>query len=177
MVDDPDANSLSVPVCQTGEFALAAPITTGVRISAPVIADGTVGEQVQLPISASPYTPSLGLDSYQFTLTYDPNVVEITGVSQDGTLSSEWTVTADTTVAGQIHVVANGASPLPDEGGSLINLTGQLISAGANTPLTFFEVTFNEGETPAYSQPGFLAIESQNLLYLPLLTKPHVVAQ
>ena len=142
-----------------------------------MIADGTVGEQVQLPISASPYTPSLGLDSYQFTLTYDPNVVEITGVSQDGTLSSEWTVTADTTVAGQIHVVANGASPLPDEGGSLINLTGQLISAGANTPLTFFEVTFNEGETPAYSQPGFLAIESQNLLYLPLLTKPHVVAQ
>jgi len=149
----------------------------GVIISAPVIADGTAGSQVQLPISASQYTPSLGLDSYEFTLTYDPNVVDITGVSKNGTLSEQWTVTADTTVVGQIKVVANGAASLPllggseggQEGGTLINLTGQLISAGTNSPLIFSDEQFNEGDVQVYTQPGFLA--TQNQLYLPMVIR------
>ena len=110
-----DENKLEVPVCKTGEFVLTAPVTTGVTISAPVIGDGTAGSQVQLPITVEPYSSNLALDSYQFTLAYDPNVLEITGVSKDGTLSEQWTLTADTTVAGQINVVANGAAPYPTQ--------------------------------------------------------------
>ncbi|MGB0383679.1 MAG: LamG-like jellyroll fold domain-containing protein [Ardenticatenaceae bacterium] len=165
-----DENKLEVPICKTGEFVLAGPVTTGVAIFAPAVANQTVGEQVQLPIAVEPYTSSLDLASIEFTLTYDPNVMEITGASQEDTLSQGWTVTTDTTAAGRINVVINGTGPLPDDGGTLINLTANLTSnAGANTPLIFSEAVLNQGDLPLYTQSGFLAI--QNRLYLPLLTR------
>lgn len=52
---------------------------------------------------------------------------------------------------------------------ALINLTGNLISAGANSPLTFSDEQFNEGDVQVYTQPGFLATKNQ--LYLPIITR------
>ncbi|MGB0383925.1 MAG: LamG-like jellyroll fold domain-containing protein [Ardenticatenaceae bacterium] len=181
VVDDTDANSLSVPVCQTGEFALASGAPTGVSISAPVLTEQAAGSHVSLPITIAPYADGNQIEAYDFTLMYDPSVISITGVSQADTLSEEWSVTSDSTTPGQLVITANGDSTLADGGGTLINLTTNLTTTttGVTTTLTFGQATVNDGDLSVIPQPGILAIKEvkvdppkEHILYLPLVAKP-----
>jgi len=106
-----------------------------------------VGGAFALPITTESLTGQTpGVVSYQFTLTYDPTKINLTGVSATGTLSSAMSTQYNTATAGQIKVVAAGSVALTGAG-TLINITGTVVGAGSSA-VNFTAFQFNEG-TPA----------------------------
>lgn len=90
---------------------------------------------------------NLSVISYQFTLTYDPAVVNITNVTAEGTISAAMPqIVVNTTTPGTVQVAASATEALAGSG-TLIKLTASLVAPGSSA-LTLTGFTFNEG-TPA----------------------------
>ena len=111
------------------------------------------GEEFLVPISVNLFE-GLGVESYEFTLTFDEDVLEPLGVETDGTLSEDVLVVANTEEPGQISVAAADQDGGANSGAVLFEIEGdgtlifvRLRAIGADsTELAFSDFQFNEGE-------------------------------
>jgi hypothetical protein len=118
--------------CQT--TTIVDPIRRLVIFSLPV---GTVGRTSQsVPIPLSVANPDrVPLRSFNIVITYDPALVEPTGVTTDGTLTSGWPL-ADMQVPTPGTLVLRGGSSAPSiQDGVLMYITFRVVSGdGTNAP-------------------------------------------
>ena len=135
-VTDDDGASDSV----SDDITVTAP-SGGIVVSLPDVTRD-IGSAEDITVTVTDVTGE-GITSYEFTLTYDPAILSITGVDTTGTVSGVANPVINTTTPGQIVVVLASAQPLTGSG-PLIHLNVDLLSAGVST-LTFTEFTFNEG--------------------------------
>ncbi|HEY6867161.1 MAG TPA: Ig-like domain-containing protein [Candidatus Eisenbacteria bacterium] len=135
-------------------MAHAAAITCGT-------ASGLAGQSVEISIGTSDLT-GLGVQSYQFALTYDPSQVTATGISTVATLgaSAGWSTPTFNLTTGEISVSAAGVTPLSGSG-SLVKLEFLINPAllnGGGTGLHVGGFLFNEGSPPVTTADGSISI-------------------
>lgn len=122
------------------------PSQAQVAVSVPdlqVAAGGTA----LIPINVGDLTGQ-EVKSFEFTLSYDPTIVEITGVSNTGTMTASASPIVNTTTSGEVSIAWADAFALTGSG-VLVNLEASFIQEGSS-PLDFTSFRFNEG-TPASS--------------------------
>ncbi len=100
------------------------------------------GSVIVYPITVSDLTDK-NITSYQFTLTYDENIINVTGSDATGTLSDGMNITPNASVAGQYTIASASASAISGAG-VLLNLNVEVIGNGA-CDIVFSEFMFNEG--------------------------------
>ncbi|MDJ0838303.1 MAG: immunoglobulin domain-containing protein [Acidobacteriota bacterium] len=113
------------------------------------------GEPVTFDISVSDLM-GRGVESYAFQLDYDAAVVDLTGVSLQGTLSQNLNLAVNTQTPGRLIVSAASLTPLAGAG-VLCRVEGNTIMTG-QTMLTLSSFSFNEGNPTAQVQNGSLEI-------------------
>jgi|GEM_PF-2331799 len=104
----------------------------------------TPGASLTLPITVGDLTGK-GIISFDFDLTFDPNVLQAQNPPVDaaGTLSSNLTITPNPT-SGRLRVSAFGTTALAGAG-TLLKLKFNVVgAAGSSTPLTWQKFLFNE---------------------------------
>ena len=117
--------------------------------------NGVVNNSGTIPLSVGDLTGQ-GITAFQFVITYDPSIIEITDVEGTGTLSDGKLLLSNTTVSGQISV--SGASDFDYEGeGVLVNLEVTYLNAGS-TSLSIESFMFNEGSPSATASNGSLTV-------------------
>lgn len=108
---------------------------------------GDAGATIDIPVNVA-YGYSLGVIGYQFTITYDPSVLNCTsalkGSLTNGTDSNAWdTPTVNATIPGRITFLSMVSdvvtrTPLNGAAGSLALIRCTAVgSPGAGTPMTF----------------------------------------
>jgi len=141
---------------QDGTLAVEAPPTEAVGVRLPDTS-GTVGETLLLPVKVDS-TGGAEITSFSFSVSYDPAVLEATGVRKEGTLSEGYSLQVDTSASGTVSVAAAGTSALSGPG-TLLYLEVQAEAVGTS-PLEWAEFIFNEGTPPAETQGGSLEVKS-----------------
>jgi photosystem II stability/assembly factor-like uncharacterized protein len=117
-----------------------------------------------IPIIANEISDK-GIQSYQFTVSYDTTLLTITGVSATGTCSEPLVgnIIVNTSVAGKISVAAASSDTTSLSGAdraTLINLTAQTKKdALGRSPLTFVNFQFNEGEPAVGAVDGSVYVD------------------
>jgi len=115
-----------------------------VTVSLPTVT-AKINTTQSIPLTVGDLT-GLGVVSYQFKVTYDPTLVNVTGVTA-GSLVAGWNApTVNTGSSGQVTVAGAGTTNLSGSG-VLVYLIVTTVGKGTS-PLTFSQFQFNEG-TPA----------------------------
>lgn len=123
------------------QVSLSMPDTTGVR-----------PDTMQIPIRASDLTGQ-NVIAAEFDIDYNPNVVAALGITQHGTLTSDWT--RETHISsGRITVVLANSTPASGAG-TFVYLRFRILSSAQpdSTFLIFHRAMLNEGE-PAVTTTG-----------------------
>ncbi len=94
--------------------------------------------------------------SFEFTISYDPTVVEIIGVSSAGTLTDSVVPIVNTTTSGEVSIAWANAFGLTGAG-VLVNLEASFLQEGSS-PLTFETFRFNEGEPTSILTNGQVTV-------------------
>jgi hypothetical protein len=160
----------ALPSCEGSDdtIAVCAPapaMLTGLSFSLPIWidTDADVG--------------TLGIDSWQFGMTFDPDILRITSVSQQGTLSEAWDVTYDADTPGQSALQGSGPTPL-DATGRIIYLEINVIGdAGTVSDLAFSAFAFNTSDLNVTTRSGRVSVfaddecpsDLDQLVYLPIV--------
>ena len=113
------------------------------------------GKEIIVPINVKGIA-SKGVISYEFDLSYDPDVIQPmeNPVDVKATASRGFTAMANATKPGILRVVVYGAIPI-GENGSLLNLRfAALGMPGSVSPLTWQRIMFNEGKPPVSTTDG-----------------------
>ncbi|TAE31871.1 MAG: T9SS C-terminal target domain-containing protein [Candidatus Kapaibacterium sp.] len=121
---------------------------SGVSVQLPATTDVRPRNTFTIPISVG-NTSGQNIISYQCVIAYNGSIFNLTGGSATGTLSDGMSVTYNTSVAGQMTIVAFGSRALSGSG-TLLNLTGQLTATSGEGAVTIRSMQFNEG-TPTAS--------------------------
>ncbi|MBL8335243.1 MAG: tandem-95 repeat protein, partial [Rhodoferax sp.] len=155
-------------------FTLAA--TTGATLSIPDFARGA-GQDVNLPATGSGLpvriTNAALASTVEFTLAYDPSLLEITGVSAAVAGAS---ASADFSVAGQVRISVTGLGGLTNATTDLVRLAARVPDAtiasqyGAKQVLDLRDVRINGGAIAAIADDGvhvaaYLGDASGNAVY------------
>ena len=130
---------------------------TAVSASAGLTAHRTT--TLVVPITVGDTTGS-GIISYDFTLGFDPTVITAATVSfdQTGTISNNFTISANAATAGQIVVSGFGTAPLTGAG-TLLKLRFNVVGMAASTSgLNFSAFGFNEGTPCAATSNGDIEV-------------------
>ena len=137
-------------------FLVSAVGLAQVTVSLPT-ATYNFGSTQLLPITVG--TVPAGIISFQTTVTFDPAIVTIAGVTRTGTLSAALNApVVNTSVAGRITIAAAGTSALSGSG-VLIYLNATMAGKGASA-LTFSSFQFNEGTPAAALTNGVATVPS-----------------
>ncbi len=128
-----------------------------VAVALPASFSGTVGTTVDIPITVGSVTGK-GINSYQFVINFDPAIVNVTGASVSGTLSSGGEVVPTSLGQGSMSFIWAGATALTGSG-VLLNLKANLRTAGTS-PLTFASALLNEGSPAATTTNGQLVVSA-----------------
>ena len=126
-----------------------------VGVSIPTDLNGNIGEQVSIPVNTGDLTGK-NVNSYVFTISYNPADLQITGVEVGGTLSASGTVVANTDTPGQVIVSMASATALSGAG-TLINLSADLVGPGTSS-LSFTSFQYNTGDPVATTTNGSINI-------------------
>ena len=123
--------------------------------------------RLSLPLLVSPIDEQCIL-GYELTIGYDPAVLDIRGVSRQGSRSADWSVFAHQARPGRLRVIGYGVKSLRGSG-SLLHLDVLVRGAlGDTSPITIERIQINEGQPPALVRSGQITIaQGQARLYLP----------
>lgn len=126
-------------------------------------ASGQVGTSKTIALTVGSLAGQ-NVSSFQFTLTYDSTVVNITGVNTAGMIADAYkgNLLVNTSVKGKITVAAAGTTPLTGTG-ALLSFTVSPLKAGS-TALTLSPFTFNEGTPAATVTNGTFTIPSSSFI-------------
>lgn len=136
-----------------------------VPVSLPDVTGLEAGTSVEIPMTIdAPLTAAQApILAYQVTVQYDPAVIDITGVTAEGTLTNDWADTgANTDDANSVTVAAfTSSSTALDEGesGTLVILEAEVLADGTS-PLAFTDFVFNEGSPAAETTDGSVTVGS-----------------
>lgn len=126
-----------------------------IEVRLPVIS-AAPGESIRLPITVSEIDGG-SIHSYEFTVLYNPDILELKGAEIDGTMSEGGMQIANTRKPGEFQFAF--ASGMPLGGGEvLLILTGHASKTGPS-PLRFESFRFNEGSPESLVVDGFLSVE------------------
>lgn len=150
---------LNQPGSLSNIIATDAPSAT-IAVALPTNSSASKGATVVVPITVGD-TTGAGIFGYDFTVTFDPNVLQPANPSFDttGTVSGAagFSITPNTGTPGQITISAFGTQPLSGSG-TLINLRFNVIGTAGTTTgtsaLTFQSFVFNEGDPAAQTTNG-----------------------
>ncbi|GIV57476.1 MAG: hypothetical protein KatS3mg109_2041 [Pirellulaceae bacterium] len=149
-----DGNGGTATATVTVTVSNPPPPSSEPSVSLPTVS-GAPGEHAQLPVTVSDLTGE-GVIAYDFTITYDPAVLQLTGVTTSGTLSDGWTVSSNGATPGVFVVSAANASAVAGSG-TLLLIEADYLSAGTS-PLTWSAFTFNEGTPSAILTDGSVTV-------------------
>ena len=130
-------------------------------------------ESFLLPITVASLQ-DLGVESFQFTLDFDSELLEATGVVTEGSLSEGASVSTNTDIPGQINVAVAEGSQMTN-GASSVLFTVEAAAIDGDNPvliyvamsakdqlgdsdLSFSEFQFNEGEPPVTGGAGSVSV-------------------
>lgn len=129
----------------SAQVAVRVPDTTRLQVAettrVPVTVEGLVGEDVF---------------SWQFTLRYDPAVLDTVRVHTSGTLADGRRVVVNQQEAGRLQGAVAGTTPLTP-GGLLLSLEVRGRAAGTSA-LAWTAFQFNEGRPPAETHNGRMIV-------------------
>lgn len=126
---------------------VALPLTIkaqAIEVSLPDLT-GDTGESVNIPVTTGELDGQ-NVWSYELTIVYDEDVVDITGFDASGTISDGMSIVPNATKQDTFILGAAGSTALTGSG-TLVNLTAEFVGQGT-TDLTFQEFVYNEG-TPS----------------------------
>lgn len=116
------------------------------------------GQQIIIPIAVDNLT-GLNVLSYQTAITFDQNILNATGATSNGSLSSLWGLpSVNTSTPGQIIVSGAGTPALADSGNLVLLQFDVVGSPGDTSQLLFQSFTFNTGDPAANITNGSLAV-------------------
>ncbi|MBK8467334.1 MAG: S8 family serine peptidase [Chloracidobacterium sp.] len=128
-----------------------------ILVAAPKILSQT--GDANIPISVSGLTGK-NIISYEFDLRYDPAVMtpQSNPVGLDATASRGFSIAYNTIEPGLLRVAVYGTTPMT-EAGTLLNLRFWIVGTlGANSPLTWERIVFNEGAPSVEAANGLVTI-------------------
>lgn len=132
-----------------------------VQVTVPNTSGGS-GTTVSIPIQVNDVSGK-GVYSYGLKFTYNQSVIQSTGASSSGTISSSWGAPTYTIGSGLITVAAAGSSPLSGSG-SLVFISFSVVgSAGSSSALHFSEMKFNEGTPGASKTDGTFTVSGSDV--------------
>jgi hypothetical protein len=152
----PGGSGLNVP----DAAATAANVLASVPVSLPSGTD-TPGATTIIPLIVGDVS-GLNVISYQFDLTFDPDVIQPQAqtISGAGTLSSAMSLVSNAGTRGHLRVAAFGTVPLSGAG-PLLNLRFTVVgNSGSATALRPENFAFNEGKPGASVTDGALAVQA-----------------
>lgn len=160
----------ALPGCKgdADTIAVCAPtpaMLTGLQFSLPIMIDTEMDVR------------SLEIVRWQFRMTFDPDIVDITGLSTQNTLSEAWDVVYQLDTPEQITITGTSSTSLASTGRLVyleIDVTG---AAGTSSDLSFSEFVFNSGDLPVTTRSGRVSVFSDDecpsdqpvTLYLPII--------
>jgi photosystem II stability/assembly factor-like uncharacterized protein len=125
-----------------------------ITVSLPSKEDPASGAST-IPITVGDTTGE-GLGAYSLDITFDPSVLQPQATPYDtaGTLSSGWSISPNTSTPGHLVLNAFHTSDLSGQG-ILLNLKFKVVGgSGAQSPLTWVNFAFNEGNPAANGVSG-----------------------
>ena len=124
-------------------------------VSFPEVSAG-IGSSPLIDVQATDLTVGTDVESYQFTFGFDPEVLDVTGIETEGTLS-EGVNDTEIQVNGNTATVAVASSSPLEGSGSLIQIQTETVSVG-ESPLEFRSFQFNEGDPTAATEDGRVTV-------------------
>ncbi len=154
-----DAGSDTTVTDETDYIIQVGPLTGNVSDQLQVASNSEIVVPVQLLNAYSHYD----ITAFQFTLTYDPNLITVNSIDNIASLSENWSIFSNTTVPGEIAVngFASEAFSVP---GDLVYVTLQVAEGASNfatTPLTFTEFIVNDGSQSVTTSNGLITVKNQ----------------
>jgi Cadherin-like/Bacterial Ig domain/Cohesin domain/Secretion system C-terminal sorting domain len=117
--------------------------------------EGIAGQTGSIPVSTSDLSGT-GVFSFDFTVSFDPDVVQLTGVSGGGGTAQACSIQSNSGVAGQIRVSAGCSAELSGPG-PMVFLEASFVSEGSST-LQWSTMAFNEGSPSAGLTNGSVTV-------------------
>ena len=112
-----------------------------IDVSISDINGASYNESISIPINTTDLSGQ-NIIAFLTKISYDPEFMEITGVSRIGTLSEVWSnPSLNLSNEGEIQIAAYGIAPLSGEG-VLINLEGQILESELTNSIVSFEYFF-----------------------------------
>ncbi len=115
----------------------------------------SAGASELIPITVGDLSGS-EVKSFELSISYDPTIVEITGVSNAGTLTSSVAPIVNTTTSGKVTIAWADAFALQGSG-TLVYLEASFLQEGTST-LAFDTFRFNEGAPAAATTNGVVTV-------------------
>lgn len=145
-----------IAVIEDGAASTAAVLVQGHTVGA------TAGESIIIPILTTEITTAHNVVSYDFTASFDKDVINITGFDLDNTLSSNGSasINFDNTNGTVAFAWASGSNITGS--GVLLNLVGTAVNAGT-TELVFDSFQFNANSPVSAAEPALIMIAELNL--------------
>lgn len=138
-------------------FAFSVPAATAqIEARLPVTA-ASPGDSVRLAVTISEMEGA-AIHAYEFTLRYDPDILDVQGAEIAGTLSRDGMQIANASKPGEFRFALAAVTQLSGDGPLLI-LTGRAGKQGTST-LVFERFQFNEGNPEVLVVDGFLNVGS-----------------
>jgi len=121
------------------------------------------GTQVLIPVwiqtTSSGMVDSLNIESFQFTLNFDPTLLSLVSVWNSDTLSSGWNVSPEIR-SGCVTIHADSSRSLTGKG-TLIKLeftVSPTVSPGDSTAVTFSDFQTNQGHSSGITRAGHFSV-------------------
>ncbi len=124
------------------------------RVSIPDTMD-MVGDSINIPVTVSPLTPGMHVQSFQATITFDSSVVHAVGIVNTGTLTNGWTYT--TNISGTQMVFAGAGAVAPAGPGVFCTIrfvVPPYVASGRVSSLNLQQLMINEGTPRAFVVNG-----------------------
>jgi hypothetical protein len=142
-----DQGGAEIPTTTVGGLLTS----NGVPVSLPDV-QANVGESIEIPIEVGSLD-GRNITSYEFTLPFDASIVDVTGVSEEGSITPS--APQVNIVNGELRVSFASDTPLQGEG-TLLNVQAQVVGSGS-TPLAFqnFQLFDDQAnDVPVMLTPG-----------------------
>lgn len=144
------------------ELNLSASQGSAIDVSAPVDLVAPLDGEVSVPIAVASGFSGLTILSYQFTFTFNPDVLQFVDVVKANTLSANWIVSHNSS-PGQVQIAAYGTTALAGNKALLDLRFSTSNDGGAQSYLKFADFKFNEGTPAVVTHDGSLIVGSLHI--------------
>lgn len=145
----------------------AAAVTAGSATTASLLVQGgavaaTAGDVIKIPVLVTEITTAMNVTAYNFTATFNKDVINITGYDLENTLSAggSASINPNNTTGTVSFAWAKGSSITGS--GTLVYLTGTAVAKGT-TVLDFTAFQFNAGNPTSVAEDGSIAVAELNV--------------